>query len=99
MSKSKYETDQPLLPGHYWNHSLRHAHPPFYVHRPTTRKFSHSDRYTYNIAIYGNRADAAMLAYFIDKKVANLGWAAQDFHFNITMIEPPRIDDEEEGRE
>ena len=54
---------------------------------------------TYNIAIYGNRADAAMLAYFIDKKVSNLGWSASDLYFNITMIEPPKVEDEEEGRE
>ena len=61
-------------------------------------KVTHPDHFTYNIAIYGNRADAAMLAYFIDKKVGYMGWSTSDILFNITMIEPPKIDDEEEGR-
>ena len=40
-----------------------------------------------------------MLAYFIDKKINNLGWSTSDILFNITMIEPPKNDDEQEGRE
>ena len=77
------ETNQQLLPDHNTHHHHWNAHLVLPVSMYVLSKINRADVHVYNIAIYGNRADAAMLAYFIDKKV---GWNLGHITFNVTMI-------------
>jgi hypothetical protein len=81
-----HETHQELLSSHRINYCYRTTDSILSVQLSLLSKINRPQVEVYNVAIYGNRADAAMLAYFIDKKV---GWQLRHVLFNITMIEPP----------